>query len=208
MALTNYSELQTAIADFLNRDDLTAVIPTFISLAEGQINRQVRHWRMENRATSTINEQYLTRPSDWLETIRMTVDGAQGVRQVELISRAALADKRAQALNTSGEPRYYTNSEDSYELYPTPDGDYNIEVLYTQKVPALSVSNTTNWLLTDHPDVYLYGALVHSAPYLQEDGRAATWAQMYGAAVQAVNLSSEKAKYSGSGLTPKIRGLA
>ena len=206
MALTNYTELKTAIADFLNRDDLGSVIPTFVSLCEAQVNRQIRHFKMENRATATVSEQYLTRPTDWLETIRMTVE-ADTTRQVELISRAALVDMKAQTLGATGAPRFYTNSEDSFELYPVPDGDYSVEVLYTQKIPALSDSNPTNWLLTDHPDVYLYGALVHSAPYLQEDGRAQTWAQMYGAAVQAANMTSEKAKYSGSGLTPKIRGL-
>lgn len=206
MALTNYSELKASIAEFLNRDDLTSIIPTFISLAEAQINRSVRHWRMENRAVATADEQYLSRPGDWVETVRMTVS-ADTVRTVDLVSRVALSDMRAQQLGATGVPRYYTNSENAFELYPTPDGDYEIETLYLQKIPALSDSNTTNWLLTDHPDVYLYGALVHSAPYLQDDQRAATWAQMYGAAVQAANMSSEKAKHSGSGLTPKIRGL-
>lgn len=207
MALTNYSELKASIAEFLNRDDLTSIIPTFISLAEAQINRGVRHWKMENRAVATVDEQYLSRPGDWIETVRMTVS-ADTVRTVDFISRSALSDRRASQLGATGVPRFYSNSEAAFELYPTPDGPYEIETLYLQKIPALSDSNPTNWLLTDHPDIYLYAALVHSAPYLQEDARAATWAQMYGAAVQAANQSSEKAKYSGSGLTPKIRGLA
>lgn len=50
MAITTYTELKSAIADFLNRDDLETVAPTFIALAEADINRRLRHWRMEKRA--------------------------------------------------------------------------------------------------------------------------------------------------------------
>jgi hypothetical protein len=82
-----------------------------------------------------------------------------------------------------------------------------MELLYLAKIPALSDSNTSNWLLSEAPDVYLYGSLVHSAPYLQEDDRLGVWAQLYGAAVERVVELSDKAKWSGSGLKMKNRGL-
>ena len=47
MALSNYTELKASIADFLNRDDLTSVIPDFITLAESQINRDIRHMKVK-----------------------------------------------------------------------------------------------------------------------------------------------------------------
>ena len=103
-------------------------------------------------------------------------------------------------------PRYYTHADSQFRLYPTPDADYDIELLYYAKIPDLA-TNTTNWLLEYAPDVYLYGSLLHSAPYLQEDARVAVWAQMYSAAVARLNEASEKARYSGSGLTLKVRGL-
>ena len=80
-------------------------------------------------------------------------------------------------------------------------------MLYYQKISALSGSNADNWRLTEAPDVYLYGALIHSAPYLAEDERVAMWAQMYSAAVARLNEASELAQYSGSGLRLKVRGL-
>lgn len=206
MAISTYAELKTAVADFLNRDDLTSVVPTFISLAEAQMQRDIRHYKMENRATATIDDQYLTRPSDWLETIRFHIT-SNGTRSLDLLSNQAMADKRQGAENATGIPRYYRHSESQFELYPSPDGSYPAELLYYQKIPALSDLNTSNWLLEDAPDVYLYGALVHSAPYLQEDQRSAVWAQLYGAAVGRLNQSSEDASFSGSGLTMKIRGL-
>ena len=79
-----------------------------------------------------------------------------------------------------------------------------MELLYYQKIPALSASNTTNWLLTAHPDVYLYGALMQSAPYLDDDQRMQVWSTLYGNAVQAVNQESEKARYSGAGMRMRI----
>jgi len=207
MAITNYANLQTTIADFLNRDDLTSVIPVFIQLAEGQMNRDVRHWQMETRSSGqqSAGDQYMQIPSDWMETIRFHLTGG-GTQVLDLISRAAMADKREGAEDMSGSPQYYCHADSQFELYPTPDADYDMELLYVAKIPDLA-TNSTNWLLTLAPDVYLYGSLLHSAPYLQEDARVAVWAQMYSAAVARLNEASEKARYSGSGLTLKVRGL-
>jgi len=208
MAITNYTNLQTAIADFLNRDDLTSVIPTFIQLAETQLQREIRHWKMETRASGqqSAGDQYMQIPADWLETIRLHLTGS-GTSAVTMTSRAAMADIRAKNENASTvAPYYYTHADGQFELYPTPSEDTDFELLYYQKIPDLA-SNTTNWLLSDAPDVYLYGSLLHSAPYLAEDARVAVWAQMYSAAVQNVNNASEQARYSGSGMTLKVRGL-
>ena len=208
MALTTFTGLKASIADFLNRDDLTAVIPDFITLAEAQINRDIRHWKMEARSSGqqSASDEYMQIPADWLETIRLHItDGTTTV--VNLISRDAMADKRQGSLDAVGTPIYYTHADSQFQFYPTPSVDTNFELLYYQKLDALSDSNSDNWLLLDSPDVYLYGALLHSAPYLAEDQRIAIWAQMYSAAVQRLNEVSEDARFSGSGLKLKIRGL-
>ena len=208
MALTTYTELKASIADFLNRDDLTSVIPDFITLAESQINRDVRHWRMEARSSGVqdASDEYMQIPADWVETIRLHLTGT-GTSVVNLISRDAMADKRQGDEDVSGTPMYYTHADGQFQLYPTPSADTDFELLYYQKLDVLSGSNADNWLLLDSPDVYLYGALLHSAPYLAEDQRVAVWAQMYSASVQRLNEASESARYSGSGLRLKIRGL-
>jgi len=204
MAITTYAELQTAIADFLNRDDLTSVVTTFISLAEAQFQRDIRHWEMEKRQLASPTEQYLTKPSDWVETIRLHVTGS-GTSPVNLISRDEMADRRAKGEDVAGVPCYYTHSGNTFELYPTPSEATEMELLYFSKIPALSDSNTSNWLLEASPDIYLYGALIHTAGYLHEDQRIQAWASLYSAAVQRLNQRSDQAKYSGSGLTMKIR---
>ena len=208
MALTTYTELKASIADFLNRDDLTTVIPDFITLAESQINRDVRHWKMEARSSGqqSAADEYMQIPADWVETIRLHLTGS-GTSAVNLISRDAMADKRASAEDVSGTPVYYTHADGQFQLYPTPSDDTDFELLYIQKLDVLSGSNADNWLLLEAPDVYLYGALIHSAPYLVEDERVAIWAQMYSASVARLNEASESARFSGSGLRLKVRGL-
>lgn len=208
MAITNYTNLQTTIADFLNRDDLTAVIPTFIQLAEAQMQREIRHWKMEARVSGqqSAGDEYMQIPADWLETIRMHITGS-GTSAITMTSRAAMADIRAKHEDVSTAlPYYYCHADSQFQLYPTPAEDTDIELLYYQKIPDLA-SNSTNWLLEEAPDVYLYGALLHSSPYLAEDARVAVWGQLYSAAVLNVNNASEKARYSGSGMTLKVRGL-
>ena len=208
MALTTYTELKASIADFLNRDDLTTVIADFITLAESQINRDVRHWKMEARSSGQQSggDEYMQIPADWVESIRLHLTGT-GTSAVNLISRDAMADKRERNDDTSGTVMYYTHADGQFQLYPTPSADTDFELLYIQKLDALSGSNADNWLLLEAPDVYLYGSLIHSAPYLVEDERVAMWAQMYSASVARLNEASESARFSGSGLRLKVRGL-
>jgi len=208
MAINTFATLKTAVADFLNREDLTSAIDNFIVLSESQMNRDIRHWKMEKRSSGqqSAGDEYSQMPSDWMETIRFHVTD-NGTSPLDLISRKAMEDKRAGAEDATGTPRYYTHADSQFQLYPTPSADTNTELLYYSKIDALSDSNTDNWLLLEAPDVYLYGTLLHSAPYLGEDERIAVWAQMYAAAVAQLNQSSENAMYSGSGLTTKIRGM-
>ena len=91
MAITNYTNLQTAIADFLNRDDLTSVIPTFIQLAEAQFSRELRHWRQQRRVTTTVDQKYENLPSDFIEAVHLYIDTANGEKTLEFASMAEIS---------------------------------------------------------------------------------------------------------------------
>jgi hypothetical protein len=186
-----YSQLQAAIADFLLRQDLTATIPTFIRLAEAQIARDLRDWRMEKRSVFAFDDGLEDLPADWIETIRVQVVGSGEVRHV---GHSEMMDLKRDT-QLQGEPYYFTHQAGKLELYPIPNAEG--ELVYFSKVPALSDAEPTNWLLTDAPDVYLYGALIHSAPFLQEDERIQVWSQLYAAAVGNLNKASERARNSG-----------
>ena len=93
MAITTYAELQAAIADTLNRDDLTSAIPNFITLAEADMQRRLRHWRQEKRSTAEIDTQYSAIPADFLEAIRFYIT-SNDTRPLELISQSELLDRK------------------------------------------------------------------------------------------------------------------
>lgn len=207
MSITTYDELKSTIADFLNRDDLTSVTPTFISLAEADIQRKVRHWRQEKRANAVIDTQYSAVPADFLEIIRFQITSG-GTKPLELISQAEMLTQKSSSDNASGSPSFYALTAGELEVLPVPNGTYNAELYYYSRVPPLSDTETTNWLLEYFPDAYLYGALVHTAPYLKEDARAQVWSALYQNSIDAINSTSEKAKFGGSGRRMKIRSYS
>ena len=204
MAITTYAELQSNVTDFLNRDDLASVTPTFISLAEADMQRQVRHWRQEKRSTAELDTQYSAIPADFLEAIRFYITSGES-RPLELISQFQLLDRKYRRANTSGEPAYYAITAGEIEIFPAPAGTYTAELYYNARIEPLSDSNTSNWMLEYFPDAYLYGSLIHSAPYLKDDARLQIWAALYQSAIDAINMSGEKAKFGGSGRRMKIR---
>lgn len=204
MSITTYAELQTAIADTLRRTDMTDTITTFIDLAEADMQRRVRSYRMEARATLSLDAQYVDLPADWVETVRMRTTGSEG-QAITLLDADSMANMRTANADTGGRPVHYSLSAGQLELFPSPDETYSADLLYIAKIPALADDNTSNWVLANFPDAYLYGALIHTAPYLMEDERLTTWAALHKAAIDAINGESFAAKHSGSGIKMKIR---
>ena len=205
MSVTNFTNLKSSIADFLNRDDLTSVIPTFISLAEADMNRKLRHWRMERRSNAVLDTHYSALPDDFLEPVRLQITGDNPSR-LELITHGEMMDKR-EASNTAATPRFYTFTDGTIEVYPTPDQAYTLEMVYYSSLDALTSSNASNWIITYHPDAYLYGALTHSAPYLAEDARTQTWATLFQNAISGINMEDDKVKAGGAGHRMRIRSF-
>ena len=189
MAITTYSELKSSVADWLDRDDLTTAIVDFVTLAEAQFNRSIRHRKMVTRSTATIDDRYSATPADWLQTVQFILS-TDPVTTLEYLTNEALNKKRSES-SAVGKPLYFSHVGDEIEVYPPPDSSYTGELVYYAKVPALSDSNTTNWLLTLSPDLYLYGALVQSAPYLRDDERLPVWLARYTQMVEDMNLSNE-----------------
>ena len=205
MAVSTYAELQQAVSDWLNRGDVEQSVPTFIALCEAELRRNLRHINQETRAHLSIGWQYVDLPNDWLETKQITIPGAAGTHKLDLVSLDDLAALIEEQGGEAGEPRYYAYNAGQIEIAPVPSGTYAGTIQYIAEVPALSDSNTTNWLLTRYPDLYLYGSLKQSAPFLGEDARIATWQSLYQAALDGANLEGKRARYSGTGLRMKVR---
>ena len=203
MAITTYAELKTAIGDWLNRDDLDSVIPNFISLAEAQFNRSVRHRKMVTRSDATLDTPYFAVPSDWLQTIRFQLNTNPVTPLLFVTPEQALEE--SMVYSAGQQPLFYTTIGQQFQVVPTPDTSYDAELLYYAKIPALSDSATTNWLLTESPDLYLYGALIQSAPYLKEDERINVWAGLYQRLFDDMMLADERARIGSSKLKTRIR---
>ncbi len=204
MSITTFTELKAAISDFLNRDDTDAPVSTWIALAEADMRLKIRHWRQEKRSTAQVNTQYSALPSDFIEAIRLYGTDTD-TQQIELISQWELLDRKRKSSNVSGSPAYYAITAGEIEVYPVPDSSYNTELYYYGSVAALSDIVATNWILTYHPDVYLYGSLMHTAMYLKDDARLQGWASLYQQSIDAINRDGETAKFGGSGRRMKIR---
>lgn len=204
MAISTYSELKSAIADELNRQDLTSVIPTWISLAEANFNRTIRHRKMLCRATASLDSQFTSLPSDFLEAKNIQLN-TNPVKSLEFVT-VEYADKLRSTYAT-GTPAYYTLLGETLEVVPTPSGTYTIELTYYKKLSSLSDSVTSNWLLVSHPDLYFYASLQHSAPYLKDDTRIALWSTISQTLTDAVNQESDRAEHSGAVLRTRSETL-
>ena len=199
--ITNYTTLQSTIADYLNRADLTAQIPTFIQLAEADFNTRLRTREMIVRAEAQSSNEFVQLPADWLEAINLhIIDGAQPLRFVTL-DEADYINKQQIFTNVAA----YSLMNGAIELIPAPGADIDIEMIYYGKITPLSSEVATNWLLTKAPDVYLYGSLMHAQPFLMDDQRMPIFASLYNSRIEALNEESMKSTPSGSPLVARTR---
>lgn len=199
-----YDVLQTQVADFLNRQDLTATIPSFISLAEARFNRELRTRDMIIRFSMAAAGQYTNLPADFREMkfIRL-MNGAAPV-DLRFQDQRSMVMRQAFYAGSPAMPIYYSLLGNTLELCPIPGSTYSIEIGYYANIPALTSAAPSNWLLVKHPDLYLYGALIQSAPYLKDDERLAMWGAMHDRTMASIDLEEEYASYSGA--TPHVSG--
>ena len=203
MSVTNYGELKSTIADFLNRSDLTSVIPTFIDFAEAEFNRNLRVRQMVARAEAVIDTRFSAVPSDFIEAKDLVIVTGNPVTPLQFVTQQEMAQLRNTSITSAGKPLYFSVVGSQFEMCPTPDAEYSLEMSYFAKITPLSADSDTNWLLTDYPDIYLYTALMHSAPYLKDDERITVWAQLAAKARDELIARDTSASFNGS--TPVIR---
>lgn len=195
-----YNGLKASVADFLNRSDLTAVIPDFIVLAESQVAariaaRQRRGEAIPRRLVETDTLSFAQAatsaavPSDFVGPITLTIPDPVDSRPIEL-DYLDVPNFRAQqeADRLSGcKPAYYTVIGSNIVIYPAADAAYTATLTYILRLAPLS--NEANWILTDFPSVHLYGSLMQSAPYLDHDERIGVWGELFAQAIEDLCLS-------------------
>lgn len=198
MSIATYAELKTAIASWLNRSDLTASAGDFITLSEAKINRRLRVSEMETAMVSTaIAGGVIARPVDMVavKTLWVTGDEQRTLEQktLEFIQRFPTSASR---------PQFYAWSTTDLAFYPSSG---SVQGIYYGKVPALSDSNTTNWLLTASPDLYLWAGLEQAAFFIKDDNEAAKWSAKADGLIQELNDTSKANQFSGGPLVARAR---
>ena len=202
MAISTKAELHTAVANWLNRSDLTDRIPEFITLAEASFNRNLRTRDMLVRSTASITSQYISIPTDFLEMLNIELTSTTPPKRLVYITSDRSDDYREQQKNKTGTPDYYTIEGDAIQLFPTPDVSLTVQLSYYQDIPALSglTDSGNNWLLLAHPDIYLYATLMQASPYVMDPQSAGQWGGLLDRAMQELQVSDEKSRYSGGTL--------
>ena len=170
MAITTYAELQTAIGDWLNRADLDQKIPDFIRLAESTLNDVLRSADMVASNTAAITSGRATLPADALEVVYVQVASTED-EPLEQITPQQLTMLRRTRTRDAANPRFFAIIGREMVVTPSPSTSLSMDIDYYQRIPALTDGNTTNWLLTDAPHVYLYTSLLHATPFLMDDAR-------------------------------------
>lgn len=205
MALDTYANLKLEIIDWSHRTDVDLKIDTFIDMAESEmLANQIEPLQIraeETRATasmdSTTPSRYVALPDGFQSMRKMRIQITNGESH-EIFFRTP---GQMQVVSISGMPQFFTVTS-QLEFDRNPDIDYALEIQYIKDFTALSSSNTTNQVLTDHPNVYLYGALWALNIWAEEEQLAA---QYYARFIQAIKGANNKAMMGRYGPAPVQR---
>lgn len=189
MSIATYSELQTAVANWLNDSTLTSRIPEFIDIAEGMLNRKLRLLQQEVEATVSYdpadNSRIIDLPSNMIELfdvrIKKSTDSDTKYEPLRYIAPDKIWQKYA---DQAGSPEWYT-VRSGIEFERLPDIVYTLRLHYLKKWDI--ATDSANWLLTNYPDIYLYCTLLQAEPFLGNDERIMTWKEMLRDAIKDAN---------------------
>jgi hypothetical protein len=192
MAITTYSELKAALANWLARDDLTGAVADFIALFEAAANRRLRVRQMEASAELMPSSGTAALPADYLTWRRVTWTGARR-HELDYVHPSYL---QAAFDTGAGTPRVFTIEGATLKIRPV-DGAA-LELDYFQRIPALSDAAPGNWLLAAHPDLYLFGALTEAEAFNKDAEKASLWKLRREELFDEIEKLGEKSKGAGA----------
>jgi hypothetical protein len=202
MALANYADLQASVAAWAHRTDLVAIIPDFVTMAEARISRDLRIRKQITSSTlvTVANTQSVALPTDWLEFENVSVATSPSVQLTYVPVEHIDANFSSSYTDT---PSCFTIEGDNILFAPTPDAAYNITAIYYARFPSL-ITNSTNWLMTNHPNIYLFACLIEVYSYLRNADAAQLYLQRYQSELAQLQNVDDRATHSGSALRVKV----
>lgn len=191
--ITDYTTLQDAISEWLwGRDDVPA--DQLIQLAEAGFRDDERICEVVE-TDFNVDADDLAMPEDFGSVDAWYHDGPDYFGSINVTAPGVVG--HAKASLDSGPPRYASIVNGVARFAPTPDATYATRLVYRTALPELTDEAPTNWLLTGHPQIYLYGSLLHAAPFLKEDERIVTWATLFKQFADMRAAQSKRARFAG-----------
>jgi len=194
MALSTYDELFESIVSWSHRGDINLLIPDFIALAEVEMYNN-EGWQLETRdmefvSTAPTSGKYLELPPNF-----------EKARSVQIETGSGLCDLKFQAPEQlmresgTGLPRYFSVVGNELEFNVTPDSAYTIQMQYYKKPDPITPANQTNSVLTNHPNIYLFGALHQLFMWAEEQDEAVKYFAKMQSVIRGANKAAKKARY-------------
>ena len=201
MALDTYANLRTALTDRLARADATtARVADFITLAEADMNRELRLIDQEVSTALSVSSATTALPSDYLEM--------RSAPRISTNPTAPLEYKTPEQIEQmgtdSGSPLFYSIRGSNLLLGPPPDGTYTVTIYYFKQIAALSDANTSNFILTDWPTLYLNGALAYGYDYFRNIALSDRHRAIFELLLNSINRNGKWSRYSGAALAVRV----
>jgi len=197
---TTWEALKTNLADWLDRTDLTNQIEEFIGYAERRFNRVLRVPEMEESISSTSSGSTLTLPADFLQIRSVYIDRSP-INFLKQVSMAELQEMFP-TTDTSVPTHFALQSAVEVVLRPLPSGSFTYVTNYYQKIPALGASQSANWLLTAHPDLYIAQSMVEAMIFLRDAEGLAFWEQRSAEKIRELNELGQKKAWASAPIAP------
>lgn len=170
-AIIDYASLQTGVADWAHRSDLTSRIPDFIAFAESRLYDMLilRDMESDEALTLTQDANYVALPTSYISPIAFWL-----VVDSQRIPLPAALPQELPYSTDSNQPRYWAIDGDNIR-FDCPASSAYSAYLRCLKKSHLSASNTTNHLLSRRPDVYLAGSMVELSRYTRDNDLYGIW---------------------------------
>lgn len=205
MALDTFANLKLEIIDWSHRSDIDQKVDTFIDLAENEMFQnpiQILSTREgETRATvsADITTRYLALPDGFREMRRLRIDTDVGFSDV--IYRTP---EQLRPIDGPQQPCFFTITS-QIEFNTVPDEAYTVEMQYFADFTPLSDSNTTNHVLTNNPNVYLFGSLAKLFAWANDDENRLKYETLFINAIRGANKKYRAGRYGPNPVMKKKR---
>jgi hypothetical protein len=203
MAIDSWTTLQTAVGNWLHRDDLEDFIPDLIALGESRIYRDLRIRAMESAFSAAIASGVIAVPTRY-RALKFAYVNTSPVGKLER-KDAEWIYYNYPTRSSDGQPRFIAREGENFIFGPYPDSAYTVKGVAYCALAPLSDSNTTNWFTANAPDLLLFSALCEAEPFLVNDARATLWEQKYALAKARIQREDDEEEFSGSPLAATVR---